>query len=535
MNIFFKNKKLSLLGLVLFFYGILVIPIMLFNNQHKQDSRGRAAEVTPTAAPNTCGNAPTDTVIIIDRSGSMAPTNKFPPTKAAAKNFIDVISHDTRNRVAVVSFSTTASLDSPLSNNYASAKSKIDALQPDGWTCIECALKIANQEIATKGRAGIKKVIVLLTDGQANFIEGTQQQVSSTIADQKALAAATTGSATSKTQFFTIGLGDPNATGNARFFNPTLLQNIAAAGGGKFYFPLPDQLNGVYNDISLLIGKATVSGYVYNDLNGNGVLDTGETKLSNQTVSLSSSQWGTKTTITDASGNYLFTSVCDGPYSLKVVPQSGWIQTSPTDPNGYSISITNGFSILDKNFGLKLSPPTATPLPTATATATPLPSPTITPIPTVAGTTTLSLTVSFDGIGSRGDNSNPDESTFSNKNPFHPIIKTDVQILNASNQLVATAPGVVTYSGSTGQFKGTVSVPSTVLPQGQYSIKVKAPRYLRKQVSGIQNIIPGQTNNITPVALVAGDINNDNRLDILDYNLLLDCYSDLLPAANCSN
>jgi hypothetical protein len=31
-----------------------------------------------------------------------------------------------------------------------------------------------------------------------------------------------------------------------------------------------------------------------------------------------------------------------------------------------------------------------------------------------------------------------------------------------------------------------------------------------------------------------GDINNDNRLDILDYNLLLDCYSDLLEAKNCN-
>ena len=37
------------------------------------------------------------------------------------------------------------------------------------------------------------------------------------------------------------------------------------------------------------------------------------------------------------------------------------------------------------------------------------------------------------------------------------------------------------------------------------------------------------------VSLVTGDINNDNALTILDYNVLIDCYSDLLPARNCSD
>jgi hypothetical protein len=32
----------------------------------------------------------------------------------------------------------------------------------------------------------------------------------------------------------------------------------------------------------------------------------------------------------------------------------------------------------------------------------------------------------------------------------------------------------------------------------------------------------------------AGDINNDNSLDARDYNLLLDCYSDSLPARSCN-
>ncbi len=36
------------------------------------------------------------------------------------------------------------------------------------------------------------------------------------------------------------------------------------------------------------------------------------------------------------------------------------------------------------------------------------------------------------------------------------------------------------------------------------------------------------------VTMVAGDVNGDNSLNILDYNLLVGCYSDLLPAISCT-
>jgi len=517
-----KNKKFFFLGVVLFFYGLLVVPLLVLNSQSKQETRSHAQA--------TCGNAPTDTVIIIDRSGSMAPSNKLPPTKTAANKFIDVIAQSEQNRVSVVSFSTTATLLKPLTTDFAGAKASVNSISAEGWTCVECAIKAANQEIAAHGRAGVKKVIVLLTDGQANYIEGSSQQVSTTLADQRALAAAQSGYNASKTQFFTIGLGDPNASGNERFFNPTLLQNIATTTGGKFYFPLPAELNNVYNDISLLIGKATVGGFVFNDANGNGTYDSGEAKVPGWTLTLVSPTWGTKTTTTDSTGNYLFTSICDGTYSLKLTPQTGWTQSFPADPNGHAITIKNGFSVLDKNFGVKKFMPTATPIPTAT------PKPTSTPSPT-PGVTTLSLTVFLDGIGNRGDNTNPIESSLSNKDPLHPVVETDVQIYNGTNLLVASGAGVVKYSSASGNFKGELSISSIKLTQGSapYTVKVKARRYLRKQVAGIQTITTGKTNDVTPVSLVAGDINNDNKIDIRDYNLLIDCYSDLAGPLNCAS
>ena len=42
-------------------------------------------------------------------------------------------------------------------------------------------------------------------------------------------------------------------------------------------------------------------------------------------------------------------------------------------------------------------------------------------------------------------------------------------------------------------------------------------------------------NTVAGFSMVTGDANLDNKLSILDYNILLDCYSDLLAAKNCSD
>ena len=47
------------------------------------------------------------------------------------------------------------------------------------------------------------------------------------------------------------------------------------------------------------------------------------------------------------------------------------------------------------------------------------------------------------------------------------------------------------------------------------------------------SIVKGQTNNAPPTTLIAGDVNSDNRLTVADYDLIMDCYSDILPAKNC--
>lgn len=155
---------------------------------------------------------------------------------------------------------------------------------------------------------------------------------------------------------------------------------------------------------------------------------------------------------------------------------------------------------------------------------------TITPPPG----TSFNLTVFLHGIGNSGDNRNP-SSELSNKNPLHPERKAYVDVFNNANQLVASKEAVIKYASVSGNFLGTVNM-GNALTSGNYIIKLKTEQHLRNQFSGIQSIVAGETKNLPGITLVSGDTNNDNKLDILDYNTLYGCYtSDLMPTPrNCT-
>lgn len=205
------------------------------------------------------------------------------------------------------------------------------------------------------------------------------------------------------------------------------------------------------------------------------------------------------------------------------------------------------------------NPPTATPTPSRTPTINPTPTPTriieststpaptaptiptSTPVPTktptqqpTPGVTSLRLDVFLHGIGNSGDNANPLNFTQSNKNPLTKNRNIELQILNSSNTLIKESSGTVSYDSGTGSFKGTISLGTSLTSPGPYIIKIKETTHLRRIIDGIQNLNLGQSNSLPPVTLIAGDINNDNSLNILDYNLLMGCYSDLQPAPSCT-
>ncbi len=109
---------------------------------------------------------------------------------------------------------------------------------------------------------------------------------------------------------------------------------------------------------------ATIGGEVFLDTNGDGTLDDSETGLAGWTVQLlNSTSQIIDTTTTAASGTYSFTSLLPGTYTVQVVSQSGYIDSSPAnmtiaDDNGMSLTVNFGEV---KSVSLAVSKLTTTP------------------------------------------------------------------------------------------------------------------------------------------------------------------------------
>jgi hypothetical protein len=154
---------------------------------------------------------------------------------------------------------------------------------------------------------------------------------------------------------------------------------------------------------------------------------------------------------------------------------------------------------------------------------------------TTSGTateTTLSLSVFLHGIGNAGDNPNPNGNSNSNKTPVHLQRNLNILVFDASNHVVANTFMPIIYDRASGSFIGSLRLDDTI-PAGNYTIKIKTDRYLRKILPGVQQIKRGQDNAFKDIQMIAGDANNDNLLNVLDYNALRDCgYGQLNPLPN---
>lgn len=136
------------------------------------------------------------------------------------------------------------------------------------------------------------------------------------------------------------------------------------------------------------------------------------------------------------------------------------------------------------------------------------------------------------GIGSAGDNTNPNLP--GNPSPTRTTRDIMVELENTNGFSYSLATASVIFKSSTGDFSGDVELEDYV-PDGSYLVKVKSSQFLRKQLSGIISISKNSIMNIPTFSLVTGDIDGDNKITLTDYNMLIDCYSDLLPAKNCDD
>lgn len=131
-------------------------------------------------------------------------------------------------------------------------------------------------------------------------------------------------------------------------------------------------------------------------------------------------------------------------------------------------------------------------------------SPTIVP-----NATSLGLKITYSGLSNNMiDSKKTREAT---------IILSDAQ----NQQSLPPTKVYVTADGGT--YFGQLGIAGN-FAAGNYTAKVKLDNTLYKQLPGIITITLGQYNQLPAVVLTPGDLNQNNQLEIADYNLLLSCY-----------
>jgi len=118
---------------------------------------------TLNIATNGYCNNPLDIAIAFDKSGSMAGEN-LTTSKQASIAFINEMD-EANDLVSLVSYSTIAALDEPLTNNFQQIINTINSIVAEGSTNIGDSLTLSRDELVTNGRTSVQKVILLMTDG----------------------------------------------------------------------------------------------------------------------------------------------------------------------------------------------------------------------------------------------------------------------------------------------------------------------------------------------------------------------------------
>ena len=130
------------------------------------------------------------------------------------------------------------------------------------------------------------------------------------------------------------------------FPGPPGINTVTVQGG--------DDITGVNFGNHALPG--TIKGQKWSDVNGNGVKDTGEPGLANWTLYLDANgngafDGGEPSTTTDSLGNYTFTNLSPGLYTVREVAKAGWQQTYPTSVVGGSVAVFDDGSFVDSAGG----------------------------------------------------------------------------------------------------------------------------------------------------------------------------------------
>lgn len=195
---------------------------------------------------------PVDTVLVLDRSGSMNASGKLTGAKNAASAYIDAA--EQIDKLGLISFATTVTnpIDHELTLDHEAVKSSIAAVTVDTgslqYTDLGEALRAAVLELQSPHHlASAKSVIVALTDGITNRPLDPENVKNKAYPEKYAIQVADA-ARSAGIELYTIGLGaDINTT--------FLRDRVATDFSHYFKAPTAASLQGIYQKISETVCK----------------------------------------------------------------------------------------------------------------------------------------------------------------------------------------------------------------------------------------------------------------------------------------
>ena len=209
-------------------------------------------QLSLTAEPNIL-TSPTDIVLVLDRSGSMA-GSALENLKVGADAFIDIIAESTQgqpgqigsgSRMAVVSFADTATQDTQLITSVADLKAAVNALNANGNT--NHADAFTKAQALFDPTSSNARVMVLFTDG-----------VTTVGGDPSPIAAAAKAQGTI---IYAIGLSGTDGV------DPTALESWASSPASAYVVITPDEteLENLFENLARNIVNPGATNIVIND------------------------------------------------------------------------------------------------------------------------------------------------------------------------------------------------------------------------------------------------------------------------------
>ena len=176
--------------------------------------------VTPADPEGRERILPTDILVVLDRSGSMGEGQKWQYATQAVRSLLDRLTP--ADRIALISFDSSARLDSPLApataQNIARVWAVLQRLAPGASTNLGDALLLAERSALNLSEELRRRRVLVLSDGHANtgIVEPAElQKIARRLADRGSIVS-------------TIGMG--------LGFNETLMASLADQGMGSFSY-----------------------------------------------------------------------------------------------------------------------------------------------------------------------------------------------------------------------------------------------------------------------------------------------------------